>query len=151
MPTGLVSIGWTIQICLLLAGLCATLAMVFGVRTMTLALACFALSFVGMAMRGEPAALVAVAMGAMMELRLVPRRRHRGLVEWLLVAVAMCQVALILLTPTLDVRFWIAQGLGTSVHLLAIVAAFAPHWWSPGGYGATAHRSHGPLLPPGEI
>jgi hypothetical protein len=147
MTTGMLSVGWTIQICLILAGLCAAFAMVFGVRTMTLALACFALSFVGMAMRGEPAALVAVAMGALMELRLNPMRRHRGLVEWLLVSVALCQVALSLLTTTIDIRFWIAQGLGASIHLLALIAAFAPQWWTPRMYSS----GHPTYLPPGEL
>lgn len=126
----LTTIGWSIQILLILAGICVALAMIFGPRTMTGALACFALSFVGMAVRAEPAALIAVAMGAMMELRLPPRRRHKGLLEWLLVSVAFCQVALVL-TMLPDLRFWVAQGLGTLIHLLALVAAFAPHWWTP--------------------
>jgi|GEM_PF-4436385 len=146
MTTGMLSVGWTIQICLILAGLCAAFAMVFGVRTMTLALACFALSFVGMAMRGEPAALVAVSMGALMELRLNPMRRHRGLVEWLLVSVALCQVSLSLLTTTIDLRFWIAQGLGASIHLIALIAAFAPQWWTPRMY--SANQSY---LPPSDL
>lgn len=134
MSTGLLTVGWTIQIMLFLAFICALLAMVFGVRTITLALACLALSFVGMAMRGEPAALMAVAAGAMMELRLHPAQRHRGLLEWLLVSVAMCQVALGLLTSTIDIRFWLAQGLGATVHVLALVAAFAPHLWTSPRY-----------------
>ncbi|MEO7993362.1 MAG: hypothetical protein ABI743_03110 [bacterium] len=128
MEPSLTGIGTLVQIILILLSLCAALSMIFGLRTISTALALLALSFVGMAMRGEPAALVAVAMGVLMELRLAPRGRHRGLLEWLLVALGLCQVALILVLP-MNFTFWLAQAMGVMVLGFAVVATFAPHWY----------------------
>jgi len=142
MTSDLAGVGTVIQLILFLAALATALAMVFGVRTMTAALALLALSFIGLAIRGEPSAIAAVAMGALMELRLMPRRRHRGLLEWLLVSLGLCQIALALTQEEYRFTFWVAQGMGFTVLVFAIIAAFAPHWWQPPALGGPSPLTH---------
>lgn len=131
MTTDLVQVGLGLQVVLILAALAVLGAVTMGARTLNAALALLALSFVGMAIRGEHSALFAVATGVLMELRLIPRLRHKGLLEWLLVALGLCQVTLLMTHEQYTVDFWIAQGLGIAVIGFAVVAAFAPHLWRP--------------------
>ncbi|HYE78436.1 MAG TPA: hypothetical protein VEI97_10645, partial [bacterium] len=115
MTTELVQVGIYVQVLLVLAAVAVLGAMAVGAKTLNAALALLALSFVGMAIRGEPAAMFAIATGVLMELRLVPRQRHKGLLEWLLVALGLCQIALLMTREQYTFDFWVAQGLGAAV------------------------------------